>query len=168
MTYITATAFLERFGAHEIAQRVDRGTPRRVTAELLIAVAASADLSGYPPEAVAAAAVALIVVQRALNDARDTIDSNISPRYPLPISPVPAVLERTAGDLARYYLYDDRVTEPVKDRYDDAMKYLVAVRDGKAQLGADGATGAQPPSSAGAELVSGGRVWNRGSGNAFV
>ena len=168
MTYITATAFLERFGAQEIAQRVDRGTPRLVTDKLLVDIAASADLSGYPPNAVAAAAVALTVIQRSLNDARDTIDSNISPRYPLPISPIPAVLERTAGDLARYYLYDDRVTEPIKARYDDAMKYLVAVRDGKAQLGADGATGAQPPSSAGAELVSGGRVWNRGPGNAFV
>lgn len=168
MTYITATAFLERFGANEIAQRVDRGTPRLVTGQLLTDIAAAADLSGYPVDAVAAAAVALNLVQRSLNDARDMIDSQIGGRYTLPITPVPAVLERIASDVARYFLYDDRVTEPITQRYEDAMKLLVAVRDGKAQLGADGVSGEQPTSSAAAELVSGGRVWNRANGSAFL
>ena len=34
MTYATATELLTRFDAAEIAQRVDRGVPRLVTAEL--------------------------------------------------------------------------------------------------------------------------------------
>lgn len=168
MTYITAIAFLDRFDANEIAQRVDRKTPRVVTGELLALIAAAGDLSGYPPDVVARAAVALNVVQGAINDARDMIDSYISARYSLPILPVPAILQRIASDLARYFLYDDRVTDPIKQRYEDAEKLLAAVRDGKAQLGADGVTGEQPPSSAGAELVSGVRVWDRRSGSAFL
>jgi phage gp36-like protein len=167
MTYITASAFLDRFDANEIAQRADRGTPRVVKGELLALIAAGGDVSGYPVDTVARAAVALTTVQNAIKDATDMVDSYISARYNMPISPVPSILERIAGDLARYFLFDDRVTDPIKQRYTDAEKLLANVRDGKVQLGADATSNEQPSSSAGAELVSGGRVWGRASGSSF-
>ena len=168
MIYATPTDMLTRFDADEIAQRTDRGLPRLVTAQLMRDVAAAADLSGYTSDQAAAGAVALTIVERALNDARDTIDSQIGGRYSLPISPVPAVLQRVACDLARYYLYDDQVTEAVKDRYDEGMKLLRGVASGATQLGPEGSTGEQPTSTAGAELVSGERVWRRNQSTGFL
>lgn len=168
MSYTTATALLTRFDADEIAQRCDRLVPRRVSGELLMAVASNGDLSGYDPADVAQAGVAMIRLQRALDDARDTIDSYISARYQLPLSPVPAILERIASDLARFYLYDDTATDQVKERNTAAMKLLGDVRDGKAQLGAEALTGEQPASTASAEQVSGTRVWGRDNSRGFI
>lgn len=168
MTYATPTHLITRFDAEEIAQRADRLLPRRVSGELLAAVAASGDLSGFDPADVAQAGVAMIRLQGALNDARDTIDSYVSSRYTLPINPVPPILERIGCDLARYFLYDDQVTDQVKDRFTAAMKLLGDVRDGKASLGIDVASGQEPASTAGAELVTSGRVWRRESSRGFI
>ena len=168
MTYATALDMLIRFDADEIAQRSDRLIPRLVSGALLRDVANNADLSGYDEDAVVNAALAMTRLDRALADARDTIASHISARYKLPISPVPPVLQRIACDLARFYLYDDTATEQVKDRHDAAMKLLASVRDGKATLGENAETGEQAPSTAGAELVSGGRVWRRDDSRGFI
>lgn len=168
MNYATATDLLTRFDAAEIAQRADRGMPRLVSAELLTAVAASTDLSAWTTEEVARAAVAMIVVNRALKDAADSIDSYVSARYELPLSTVPSVLERVACDLARYYLYDDQVTEVIQKRYDDCIKLLGDVAAGRVSLGAEGTTGEQPATSDSPELVTSGRVWARDSSKGFI
>jgi phage gp36-like protein len=166
--YATATELLTRFDATEISQRVDRGVPRLVTAALMIAVAAGTSLVGYPADAVARAQAGLVVVQRALQDADDTINGYISARYTLPIAPVPAVLQRVACELARFYLYDDQVTDLIKDRHAANIKWLESVSKGVVSLGADAASGVQPVSSAGAELVTGGKVWGRESSRGFI
>lgn len=168
MTYATATALLTRFDAAEIAQRVDRGVPRLITAQLLSDIAAAASLDAYTAEEVARANTALAVLQRALQDADDTINGYISARYTLPLLPVPAVLQRVACELARFYLYDDQVTDLIKDRQASNMKWLAEVSRGTVSLGADAATGAQPVSSAGAELVTGDTIWKRDSSKAFI
>lgn len=168
MPYATATQLLTRFSANEIAQRADRGDVRLVTAQLMLDVAAGASLAAYSAGEQAAAAQALQVTQRALDDARNAIDSHIGGRYPLPIEPVPEILERVACDLARFYLYDDQVTETIQKRFDEAMKLLRDVRDGKSQLGPNGTTGEEPASNAGAELVSGGRIWGRKDSTGFL
>lgn len=168
MPYATASDLLTRFDAAEIAQRVDRTVPRVVSGELLIDVAATADLSDYTDEEVAQAGVAMIVVDRALRDATNTIDSYISGRYTLPLTPAPPVLERICCDLARYYLYDDQVTDPVKQRADDCLKLLRDVQAGRVQLGADADTGAEPASTGAAEIVSGARVWSRETSTGFL
>lgn len=168
MTYATATALLTRFDATEIAQRVDRGLPRLVTGQLLAAVAASANLDAYTTEEAARAAVGLTVVSRALQDADDTINSYLSGRYTLPLAPVPAVLERVACELARYFLYDDQVTDVIKERYTANLKWLYEVAKGAVSLGADAASGVQPVSSAGAELVGASTVWKRADSTAFL
>jgi phage gp36-like protein len=168
MPYATATQLLTRFSANEIAQRADRGEVRLVTAQLMTDAAAGTSLAGYTAGEQAAAPKALAVVQRALDDARNTIDSHIGGRYPLPIAPVPEILERLSCDLARFYLYDDQVTETIQKRFDDAMKLLRDVRDGKSQLGPNGTTGQQPVSNSGAELVTGERVWKRADSTGFL
>ena len=168
MTYATVNDLIRRFGAAEIAQRSDRAKPRKLTEPLLVDAAAGADLSGYSSEQQAAAAAAIDVLQTALADADDTINAHISPRFTLPISPVPAILARVACNLARRYLYDDQVTDLIKAAYDDDMKLLCAVRDGKAALGVDGATNEAPVSTAGAELVTGERVWRRDNSRGFL
>lgn len=168
MNYTTATELLTRFDATEIAQRADRGMPRVVSGELLAAVASNADLSAFTADEVARAAVAMIVVNRALQDATDTINSYISSRYTVPLSSVPPVLERVASDLARYFLYDDQVTEVIKQRYDACIKLLGDVAAGRVSLGADGTTGEQPTTSAAPELVTSDRVWARGAAKGFI
>lgn len=168
MPYATATDLVTRFSAKEIAQRADRAVPRLVSDQLMKDAAAGVSLAAYSAPQQAAAAEALAIIQRALDDARDTIDSHVSSRYALPIEPVPAILGRIACNLARRYLYDDQVTESIKQAYDDDMKMLVAVRDGKASLGAEAATNQQPASTAGAELVTAGRVWSRDNSGSFL
>jgi phage gp36-like protein len=168
MTYATATELLTRFDAAEIAQRVDRGVPRLVTAELMIAVAAGSSLDAFTEDEVERAQAALVVVLRALQDADDTINGYISARYTLPMAPVPAVLARVACELARFYLYDDQVTDLVKDRHAANVKWLGEVSLGKVTLGADAASGQQPTSSASAELVGSATVWKRDQSRGFI
>jgi phage gp36-like protein len=168
MPYATATDLITRFSAKEIAQRADRAAPRVVSEQLLKDAAAGVSLAAYSAPQQAAVAEAMTIIQRALDDARDTIDSHISSRYALPVLPVPPILGRIACNLARRYLYDDQVTELVKSAYDDDMRQLREVRDGKASLGADAATNQQPTSNAGAELTTGVRVWGRDASRGFL
>lgn len=168
MTYATTTELLTRFDAAEIAQRADRGIPRLVSADLLTAVASNGDLSAWTADEVARAGVALIVIGRALKDADDTINSYVSSRYSLPLAPVPPVLQRVACDLARYFLYDDQVTEVIKQRYDACIKMLADVAAGRVSLGADDATGSQPTTSSAPELATSARVWERSSAKGFI
>jgi phage gp36-like protein len=166
--YATATDLLTRFDATESAQRVDRGVPRLITAQLMIDVAAGASLAAYSAAEVARAQAALVVVQRALQDADDTINGYISARYTLPVTPVPAVLQRVACELARFYLYDDQVTDLIKDRQAANIKWLGEVSKGTVSLGADAASGVQPVSSAGAELVTSESIWKRDRSGSFI
>ena len=83
------------------------------------------------------------VVARALADADAEIDAWLGGRYALPLASVPAVLERVACDIARYRLYDDRATEQVRQRYEDAIRDLKAIAAGTLAL--DGVT---PPAPA--------------------
>lgn len=168
MPYATAAELLTRFSADEIAQRVDRGVPRLVTADLLAAVASNGDVTAFTAAELARAAQSMAVVQRALQDADDTINGYISGRYTLPLQPVPAVLARVACELARFYLYDDQVTDLIKDRHAANMKWLAEVSKGTVSLGADALSGVQPVSSAGAELVSGATVWKRERSQVFL
>ena len=118
MTYATKQDLIDRFGETELAQLTDRAS---------------------------GAAIVDAVLDRALADADAEINSYISVNHVLPLSPVPANLVRVAGDVARYYLYEDRVTEQVKARYDDAIAFLKNVASGKASLGVDSAGAAPAP-----------------------
>jgi phage gp36-like protein len=76
------------------------------------------------------------VVDSALAWACSLIDSKLAGRIDLSMAaPYPARLVDIACDLARYELYGVQPTEHVRLRYEDAIKQLDAVRDGKETLG---------------------------------
>lgn len=110
MAYATQADLETRFGADELAQLTDR---------------------------VAGAVIDASVVARALDDASAEIDSYLASQYDLPLAAVPPVLVRVASDIARYYLWADRATEAVRQRYEDARIYLGKVAKGDARVGGD-------------------------------
>ena len=70
---------------------------------------------------------------------------------------MPTVLVRLACDIARYHLYDDRATEQVAKRYNDAIKFLALVSKGDVQLGVSADEGAPAASAGGPESCNPGR-----------
>lgn len=107
MTYATQQDLIDRIGAVELAQLTDR------TNGVVIDAA---------------------VLGRALADADAEIDGYLATRYQLPLATVPTVLVRLAADIARYRLYDDRTTDAVRQRYDDATKLLGNMAKGLVML----------------------------------
>ena len=111
---------IDRFGQAELVQLTDRTIP-------------------------ATGAIVDAVLNKALADANAEIDGYLIGQYQLPLASVPANLEALACDIARYKLFDDRATEQVSKRYDDAVKYLVRVGKGELSLGLDAANQPAPP-----------------------
>ncbi|MBL8260931.1 MAG: DUF1320 domain-containing protein [Xanthomonadaceae bacterium] len=107
------------------------------------------------------------VVASKLADADAEIDGYLAGRYTLPLTNVPEALRRIACDLARYHLYDDRATEQVQKRYDDAVRFLVMVSKGHVQLGVD-TGGAAPAVSAGPQYYEGDQVFGRSTLKDFT
>ncbi len=129
MSYCTQQNFADRFDEQELIQLTDRAIPP-------------------------AGVVDTVVIAQALADADAEIDGYLAGRYALPLASVPPRLTRLAADIARYYLYDNRASEEVRTRYEDAIKYLLALAKGEIALGAD------PPPAAGAPQYSApGRVF---------
>ncbi len=99
-------------------------------------------------------------LQRALDDADAEIDARLQARYALPLASVPRLLVNAACDIARYRLYDDRATDQVTRRYEDAIKLLDRIGRGELQLGLDPLQQATP-SSAGAHVQAVPRTFGR-------
>lgn len=135
MPYATQQNMIDRFGQQELIELTDRAAPRT--------------------DAIVAG-----VLDRALDDADAEINGHLGAKFTLPLSPVPNVLERIACDIARYYLYDERVTEAVKDRYNNAVKFLKGVVSGEITIGVD-ADSLTPAVSGGPEYVAADPVFSR-------
>jgi phage gp36-like protein len=91
----------------------------------------------------AATVVDAVRIQAAIMWASEEINSYIGFRYALPLTTIPYVLESKAADMARYQLDSLQPREDVRQRYEDALRWLKLVGDGKASLGVglDAATG---------------------------
>lgn len=127
MTYATLSDLVTRYGADELAQRTDR---------------------------IAGRTIDQAVIDRALADADAEIDSSIGRRYALPVASVPPLLVRVACTIARYHLHDEAATKRIRDDYDDALKILAEIRDGRRTLpiaAADG--GGTAPAATGGSAV---------------
>jgi phage gp36-like protein len=74
-------------------------------------------------------------ISRALVDATAEIDSYLASRYPLPLSATPKIVVILCADIALYRLSPDHVTEERRKRYEDAVKMLRLISDGKMSLG---------------------------------
>lgn len=167
MTYATASDLLDRFSAEEIAQRIDRSIPRQVTAELLAAAAAGGELVDYTAAEQTAVAACLSLIAQALADADSTIDGYLAGRQSVPLASPPLVIKRLACDLARFFIYDDQVTEAIQKRHDSAIAFFRDVSAGRVSLGADLGAAAQPAGGS-VEMVSEATVFGRGSSKGFI
>lgn len=87
------------------------------------------------------------VMLQALLDADAEIDARLQARYSLPLPSVPRLLTNIACDLARYRLYDDRATDQVRRRYEDALRVLDKIASGQVHLGVDASAQTTVPSS---------------------
>jgi len=105
-------------------------------------------------------------VTQAITDASASIDGYLAGRYQLPLANVPAVLNRLAADIARYFLYDNGASEQVQKRYDDAITFLMAVSKGNVALGLSD-SGGDAAINDSAEMASAGSVFGR-SDNSFI
>ncbi len=140
MSYAVQSDMVNRFGEQELIQLTDR------------------DRTG---------AIDTVVLDRALADATAEIDGYLAARYQLPLTSTPTVLVRVCADLARYHLHDDHLPEPVQVRYKAAIDLLRQVSTGRVSLGLS-ETGESPTSNDGAEITSGGRVWDRNDSKGFL
>jgi phage gp36-like protein len=108
MPYATQADLEARFGVDELTQLTDR-------------VGAGVPDAG--------------IIARALSDADAEIDGYLASRYALPLATVPPVLARIACDIARYRMWEDRASEEVRIRYEDARRALESIAKGVMSLG---------------------------------
>ncbi|WP_374355561.1 gp436 family protein [Chitinimonas sp.] len=131
MNYATQQDLIDRFGADELLQLTDRNNVGQIDA---------------------------VAVNRALGDADAEINGYLAGRYTLPLATVPAIVQRVACDLALYQLYGNRVTDPVRQRYVDAVGLLKSIGSGSVQLGvATGQAASADPS--GVSVITSARVF---------
>ena len=71
---------------------------------------------------------------RCLASAKEEIDSYLGVRYTLPLPEVPALLKQFSVDLALYRLAlgRDVLSEEHRRRYEDSIKHLAKLAEGKA------------------------------------
>jgi len=77
------------------------------------------------------------VLNRSLIDASALMDSYLAGRYSLPFVSAPQVLIPKCLDIARYFLDKYAAREDVRQRYEDAIRWLELVAKGTIQLGLD-------------------------------
>lgn len=131
MAYATTADLVTRFGEAELIDLTDRASPPANVVDAGVAAGAIADAVGE-------------------------IDAYLGVRYALPVSPVPAHLVAMTCDIARYRLHGSRVTDEVRARYEDAVRWLKDVAQGRALL--PGAAAASNATTAAlAEVVQPGR-----------
>lgn len=112
MRYATQADMESAFGNHEVTMITDRA------------------LLGVIDSVVLADALAL---------ASDEIDAYLAGLYALPLAVIPRLLTRICVDITRYRLSDGdaQETEPIRNRYRDAVKMLTEIKNGRLTLGLD-------------------------------
>lgn len=140
MIYASQADMVERYGEQELIQLTDRNNTGAIDATVL---------------------------DRALADASAEIDGYLASRYQLPLTTIPTVLVRVCSDIARYHLHDDNIPDPVDTRYKSAVDLLRQVSLGRVSLGVSD-TGDTPTSNDGADIQSGGRIWDRLDSEGYI
>jgi phage gp36-like protein len=112
MLYAIQQDFVDAFGESEAIMLTNLDTPN------------ATEISSAPMDS-------------ALRRASNLIDTYCGSRYSLPLNPLPEVVNGYCLDIARYFLDRVRDREDVRQRYEDAIKYLEQVCKGQISLGAD-------------------------------
>ncbi|MEQ1412244.1 gp436 family protein [Acinetobacter indicus] len=104
----------------------------------------------------------------AMQQANSEIEGYIGARYALPLQTVPPFLQSIACDMARYHASTGAMSEndPIKTRYDAALKTLKEISKGTIQIGGNPTGEASPVQSSNNAIVMtnqrkdfGGRNW---------
>ncbi|KAF7787197.1 hypothetical protein PRUB_a4075 [Pseudoalteromonas rubra] len=111
--------------------------------------------------------VDMVVLTQSLVDASAEINAYLSGRYTLPLSTVPTALVRVCCDIARYFLSGDGAPEHIQQRYQDAIKFLQSVNQGKVSLGID-SQGDKATTNDTAHIESAGSVFARNKSTGFI
>ncbi|WP_175948570.1 gp436 family protein [Burkholderia pyrrocinia] len=141
MAYATSDDMVRRFGETEMIEISDR------------------DQIG---------AVDVAVAGNALDDASAEIDTYLAGRYTLPFMGTPRFIAGLCCDIARYRLCvgGTRMTDEIRDRYRDAVRFLELAAAGKVTLG-ELPSGAPVQPSTTIEFQSGSRIWGDDDRGAF-
>ncbi|MCE8004226.1 gp436 family protein [Billgrantia ethanolica] len=83
--------------------------------------------------------------ERALEDATAEIDGYLASRYRLPVTGAAPLLSLLCTDIARFRLQKGVSTEQARERYEDAVRKLERIADGRINLPQQ-----EPPPAAGA------------------
>lgn len=76
-------------------------------------------------------------VDASIDDMSSLIESYIGEVYDLPLASVPPVLRKICCDLVRYDLCGDAITKTMLLRYEAAIAFLKAIKDGSMTLGSE-------------------------------
>ncbi|WP_313569934.1 phage protein Gp36 family protein [Comamonas terrigena] len=146
MAYITTTELAERPGAREIAQVASLQHQMVNDYALMDATLRGADRSNWSQEQQDTADLALARVLDAVNESAAVIDGFLVQRgYALPLQLTPtstgkSLLTAWSRAITRYLLNQNRVMDASKDPvvrdYQDAMRMLGLLAQGKLSLGA--------------------------------
>jgi len=139
--YCTQDDLIKRFGEDELIDLTDRDGVGSVDADRVAEVIA---------------------------EATSLINSYLQGRVQLPLVDVPAVIERAACDLARYFLYTDGRPDTVEASYKSTVAYLKDVAAGRVNLGVTAGQAAPAPASNGVVMDSDGRVFGRKTSGGFI
>lgn len=63
------------------------------------------------------------------------IDGYIGSRFALPLPEVPQLIAQCARWIARYFMAEDHATDRIKYDYEQALKFLTMIREGKLDVG---------------------------------
>ena len=103
-----------------------------------------------------------VAVTKALADAASEIDGYLAGVYSLPLTVAPANLTLLCCDIAMYRgAKGPQVTEELRKRYEDAVRYLTKVGEGRIKLFQD--EPAAPQGGSGADFSAAPRRFNRQS-----
>ena len=167
MNYASAQDLIDRFDAQELAQLAVPKEHVSIDAALLKLSVQSSNRAAYKPDEIKAADAALVKINRALGDATSEIDAWLQGRYTLPLASPSAMIKLKCADIARYLLHDDHPTEQVRQRYDDAIRYLNKVANGQISLGIDDKN-ATPKTQQTIRFKAGGKIFSRKNAQDFI
>lgn len=142
MDYITTEQLAELPGARELAMVASARHRPVVNSELMEATLREEDRTQWSPEETAEADEALERITSTVQQAESLINGFLAKRrYTLPLNPVPRLVTGWTRDITRYYLHKDRVssegTDPIVRAYNDALKLLTMIEQGKFSLGGE-------------------------------
>jgi phage gp36-like protein len=139
MLYCSKQGLIDRFSEDELIQLTDRDSSGVINDEVL---------------------------NRAIEDASTEMDAYLS-RFNFTADNLPKSLKPLACNIARYYLYDEEPTEHITTRYNNAIKFLKSVNEGKITIGTTSNDTAVVSNDL-PEITSAGSVFSRKKSSGFI